>query len=105
MGVRDEPRPLPDAAPPAARASRDRERAIARASRSRGRFRRPEPYDTPVQADLRTDAHPVEGPDCRLIDRTSRDQRPAPTKSRIELQPLHTSILSYLPHPELAGSS
>jgi hypothetical protein len=88
MGVRDKPRPLPDAAPPGARARRNRERAVTRASRCRGRFCRPEPHDAALQADLWIDADPVEGPHSRLVDRTSRDQWPPPIKSRIEPQPV-----------------
>ena len=74
MGVRDEPRPLPDAAPAGARASRDRERADTRPSRCRGGFRRPEPHVATVQADLWTDADPVAGAHRSIVDRTSRDQ-------------------------------
>jgi len=67
MGVRDEPRPIPDAAPPGAGTGRDRERPITRASRRRGRLRRPKPHDAPVQANLRPDARPLDGSHSRLL--------------------------------------
>src|SRR5262249_3132659 len=65
IGVRHEPRPVPDAAPPGAGARRDRERAVTGAGRGRDRVRRPEPHDAAVQAHLRYDAGALDGPHGR----------------------------------------
>src|ERR1700730_5329946 len=66
MGVWDEPRSIPDYAPPGAGAGCDRERAITRPSCFRGRLRRPKPHDTSVQANLWPDTRSLDGPHNRL---------------------------------------
>src|SRR5439155_16116979 len=55
-----EPRPLPNAATTGAGPSCDREGRAAGAGGCRGRIRRPEPHDAPIQANLRHDARPLD---------------------------------------------
>src|SRR5579864_4987355 len=77
MGVWDEPRSIPDFAPPGAGAGCDRERAITCPSCFRSRLRRPKPHDTSVQANLWPDTRSLDGPHNRLV---ARDWRESPER-------------------------